>query len=444
MSDPTPTRYLAVDPGEKYLGLAVSDPTGRLARPLRVLRHRSQREDAAAIAQVAREVGAGIIVVGVGLAMIFISSTSYPDLQLAALALTASLYHLLNHAAFKGLLYLATGAIDNLTGQVVEFHKLGGLVRLYPITTISFLVGAVAIAGFPPLNGFISEWLTLNSLLAGLRQTAWKTTGAEKPLEALATLTRMESLLVMLAVLGALAAAFALTAICFYKITGLTFFGQPRTADRSHWSPRDASWRMGGVMAIMAAACLGLGIFPAPVTEKLNTILPAISSAQPLSVSFLYASSPATALSYRSLQFVPILALILAFLLLVTLARRWRSRSEQRSIWNGGTRLDASMQPTGAFLTELIRHALPTLPSSLQESPAPQFLPSRTHLSASESNPQISVEIFRSFYNRFLGWLLAYSTKLGDILQNGDIRRYVTYILLANLIILALFLLWSR
>ncbi|NPA31647.1 MAG: Holliday junction resolvase RuvX [Chloroflexi bacterium] len=65
MSDPSPTRYLAVDPGEKYLGLAVSDPTGRLARPLRVLRHRSQREDAAAIAQVAREVGAGVIVVGV-------------------------------------------------------------------------------------------------------------------------------------------------------------------------------------------------------------------------------------------------------------------------------------------------------------------------------------------------------------------------------------------
>ena len=63
--EPTPTRYLAVDPGEKYLGLAVSDPTGRLARPLWVLPHRSHREDAAAIAQVAREVGAGAIVVGV-------------------------------------------------------------------------------------------------------------------------------------------------------------------------------------------------------------------------------------------------------------------------------------------------------------------------------------------------------------------------------------------
>ncbi len=64
MNEPTPTRYLAVDPGEKYLGLAVSDPTGRIARPLRVLPHRSQRADAEAIVQVARELGVGAIVVG--------------------------------------------------------------------------------------------------------------------------------------------------------------------------------------------------------------------------------------------------------------------------------------------------------------------------------------------------------------------------------------------
>src|SRR6266567_7074976 len=147
----------------------------------------------------------GIILAGIGLALLF---ASYPKssvlYSLTGLALVAGLYHLLNHTVFKGLLYLCTGAIDHLTGGIVELKRLGGLIHRYPWTSACFLVGSVSIAGFPPFNGFISEWLTLQTLIVGanvLSQNWLLLTGI-----VLSTLL--------------LASAFALTAFAFVKIAG--------------------------------------------------------------------------------------------------------------------------------------------------------------------------------------------------------------------------------
>ena len=117
------------------------------------------------------------------------------NVAIATLALISSLYHLLNHAVFKGLLYMATGAIDNLTHQRVELDRLGGLIKRYQFTSGMFLVGSFAIAGFPPLNGFISEWLTLQAFFGVLMSS---------------TLT-FQALLVLISLL-LLVTAFALTA----------------------------------------------------------------------------------------------------------------------------------------------------------------------------------------------------------------------------------------
>ncbi|MCA9923096.1 MAG: hypothetical protein KC421_12030, partial [Anaerolineales bacterium] len=143
----------------------------------------------------------GIIVAGLGVALIFAARRQEDAAFFVSLALAASFYHTVNHAVFKGLLYLATGAIDNLTGQVVRFDKLGGLMKLYPWTAVVFIVGAISISGFPPFNGFVSEWLTVQALLKGgylLRAEPFK-------------------LGILLVGLVGLAAAFALTAFCFYK-----------------------------------------------------------------------------------------------------------------------------------------------------------------------------------------------------------------------------------
>ncbi|MEW5720518.1 MAG: proton-conducting transporter membrane subunit, partial [Chloroflexota bacterium] len=112
----------------------------------------------------------GIILVGLGLALLFGSERFGNEVtvqSVAGVALIASLFHTFNHAIFKGLLYLGTGCIENRTHTVI-MDELGGLIRRYRWTSVLFLVGAIAIAGFPPFNGFISEWLTLQSFFAGI------------------------------------------------------------------------------------------------------------------------------------------------------------------------------------------------------------------------------------------------------------------------------------
>src|SRR5262249_52834103 len=105
----------------------------------------------------------GIVFLGIGAGMMF---QSYGLAALATLGLVAGPYHALNQACFKGLLFLGTGAVlySTHTGNMEE---LGGLIKGMPRTTLAFLVGAAAISGLPPLNGFVSEWLVFQTLLGG-------------------------------------------------------------------------------------------------------------------------------------------------------------------------------------------------------------------------------------------------------------------------------------
>lgn len=178
----------------------------------------------------------GIILLGLGAALTF-RTLNHP--ALAAMALAASLYHTLNHAAFKGLLFLGAGAVVQ-RAHTRNIEELGGLARRMPWTSALFLIGAVAISGLPPLNGFVSEWLTYQSLLAGFRSTE--------------DLTRLIFPIAgsLLALTGALAAA------CFVKAFGITFLALPRGegAERA----REANGSMIAGMGTLAAACAALGL----------------------------------------------------------------------------------------------------------------------------------------------------------------------------------------
>ncbi|HEV8518250.1 MAG TPA: hydrogenase 4 subunit B [Burkholderiales bacterium] len=190
----------------------------------------------------------GIILIGIGLSMVFLGS-GHP--VAAALGLIAGLYHTLNHAVFKGLLFLGAGAILKSTG-LRNLNQMGGLIRYLPHTALYFLVGALAISALPPLNGFVSEWLTFQaSLQAPLLQSSV-----------------VRSLVPIVAAVLALSGA--LTGMCFVKVYGIAFLGQQRQEFAQR--PREASgWERAG-MLWLALACFALGLFPVFMIGKLNTI----------------------------------------------------------------------------------------------------------------------------------------------------------------------------
>jgi formate hydrogenlyase subunit 3/multisubunit Na+/H+ antiporter MnhD subunit len=181
----------------------------------------------------------GIIAMGVGLALLGRSSGNP---ALVVLGFSGAALHVVNHAAFKGLLFLGAGAVHHATGTR-ELDHLGGLARAMPFTAAFFLVGAAAISGLPPLNGFASEWLVfLASFQAVLGHGA-----ASTPLAGLAAPT--------LALVGGLAAA------CFAKVFGTVFLGHARSphAGRGH----EATPAMLAPMAALAILCAVIGLVPA-------------------------------------------------------------------------------------------------------------------------------------------------------------------------------------
>ena len=200
----------------------------------------------------------GIILLGVGAGMIAIAG-GQPGL--AAVGIAAGLYHVLNHAMFKGLLFLSAGSLVVATGTR-QIEELGGLLRRMPWTGACFLVGAVAISGLPPFNGFASEWLAFQALLHGFQASAEPLVHLLFPVAA-----------ALLALTGALAAA------CFVKAFGIAFLALPRS-DRAA-AAHEAGASMLWPQVILAALCVLLGVFPGAVLTALSAVLVSLPGLQP-------------------------------------------------------------------------------------------------------------------------------------------------------------------
>ena len=180
----------------------------------------------------------GIIVLGLGACLVLRARGAD---AWAAFALGAALLHVVNHAVFKALLFLGAGAFERAAGSL-ELDRLGGLLRRMPWTGGAFLVGAMAIAGLPPLNGFASEWLTLQALL---HVAAYGSVG-----DGIAGAVA----------LGALAATAALALFCFVKVVGLVLLGPPRTEAAA--TAEEAPLPMRAAVVFLAGACVALGVAP--------------------------------------------------------------------------------------------------------------------------------------------------------------------------------------
>jgi hydrogenase-4 component B len=190
----------------------------------------------------------GIIFIGLGLALAF---KAFGMMSAAALALTAGLLHVFNHMIFKSLLFFGAGAVLTATGER-DMEHLGGLVHRMPQTAFVFLVGCAAISALPPLNGFVSEWLTFQAILLSPQLPSW---GLKFLVPAVGALLAMSA---------------ALAAACFVKAFGVTFLGRPRTpaAERA----RETDNFSLAAMFCFAALCLVVGILPGPFMDTLAPV----------------------------------------------------------------------------------------------------------------------------------------------------------------------------
>ena len=188
----------------------------------------------------------GIITMGVGLALL---GRARGEPGLVLLGFAGGTLHVVNHALFKSLLFLGAGSVQHATGTR-DVERLGGLARSMPWTAGLFLVGAAAISGLPPLNGFVSEWFVALGALSVLN------------------LPRLNPACLAVLIAPVLALVGALATACFVKVQGTVFLGNARTADaaRAHESPR----AMLIPMAVLAAACVAIGALPALVVAPLS------------------------------------------------------------------------------------------------------------------------------------------------------------------------------
>ncbi len=191
----------------------------------------------------------GIVFVGLGLALAF-KANDMP--AAAALAMTAALFHVLNHSIFKSLLFFGSGAVLTATGER-DMEKLGGLIHGMPLTAFTFLAGCMAISALPPLNGFVSEWLIFQAILLSPELPQW---GLK---------------FLVPAVGGMLALSAALAAACFVKAFGVSFLGRPRTTVAAGAQEVDR-WSL-AAMFIFASLCLLIGIIPGPIIDTLAPVV---------------------------------------------------------------------------------------------------------------------------------------------------------------------------
>jgi hydrogenase-4 component B len=199
----------------------------------------------------------GVILLGIGGALLF---HSYNLNSLAALALLAVLFHSLNHALFKSLLFLGAGAVVHAVGTR-NIEAMGGVLRRMPQTGAMFLLGSLAISAMPPFNGFVSEWLIFQSLLLSFR------------------IPEQFYNLVLALSIAALALTAGLAVGCFVRAFGITFLALPRAPSVER--AREPHRTMRASMIVLAAACVVFGVVPVAVLQPLTGVTQEFIGARP-------------------------------------------------------------------------------------------------------------------------------------------------------------------
>lgn len=346
----------------------------------------------------------GIIALGLGASLLFLHAG---DRLWAAVAFGAAMFHTVNHAVFKTLLFLGAGAIERATGSL-DLDHLGGLLRRMPWVGGAFLVGSLAIAGLPPFNGFISEWLTLQALLH------------------VALYGSLGVALAGAVALAGLAATAALAALCFVKVVGLTLLGRPRTQRCAQAREPPLEMRLG--MVPLAAACVLLGALPGLIFPTLAGLLDA---------GVHVAREPGLALAGTGS--LPALTIALALVVLTVVLALARGRGQQAPArapsWACGQPVVAQLDWSSAAFTKPLRLVLEALMRPHRELEVVQAGTITRRIAYSSHTPSL---VDRLLYEPAVGAALRGAT-VARRLQTGNVRTYAGY--LGGLVVLALVLL---
>jgi hydrogenase-4 component B len=363
----------------------------------------------------------GIIFMGLGAGLMF---QSYGLPALATLGFVAGLYHTLNHACFKGLLFLGAGSVLYAT-HTRNMEELGGLIKRMPRTAVCFLVGAAAISALPPLNGFASEWLLFQALVGG------------------STIPRAEVAVVMPVAVAMLALTSGLAVACFVKAFGITFLALPRSAEaaRAREAPLAMQIGMGGLVL----ACVALGLAPFFVVPVLGSTLGGVGGLPFAPVAFSLGTSfrVAGAVGQMSPLLVALGLVLLVGLTLASLRGFADRRLRVGETWGcGRIGQTARMEYTATAFAEPLRRVFaelyrPTQHLSIDFHPA-----SRYFVESIEYRSEIHPWFEQALYAPILVLLRAAARRVRRV-QAGSLHLYLTYMTIA-LVVLLVVARWPR
>jgi hydrogenase-4 component B len=361
----------------------------------------------------------GIIFIGLGLALAF-AANQLP--AAAALALTAALFHVFNHSVFKSLLFFGSGAVLTATGER-DMDHLGGLIHRMPKTAIAFLIGCMAISALPPLNGFVSEWLTFQAILLHPDLPQW-------------------GLKIMIPADGALLAlSAALAAACFVKAFGVTFLGRPRT--RAAGQAREVDRFSLYAMFSFAALCLLAGIFPGVMIDMLGPVTQMLTGTHlPTQLGMAWLSIVPIASARSSYNGMLLFVFIAGSASITALViHRYASRSVRRApAWDCGFPDPRPItQYTGASFAQPIRRVFGTVVFRAHETVT---MPPPGDIGPARIEKHISDLIWDGIYAPIADVVWRFSLTL-NALQFLTIRRYLTFVFAALVILLLVLALWQ-
>jgi len=357
----------------------------------------------------------GIIFMALGLSLIFLAA-GQP--LLGSLGLIAALYHALNHALFKSLLFLGAGAVIQQTHQHSVEH-MGGLLKRLPYTGTFFLIGCLSIASLPPFNGFASEWLTLQTALQGV-------------------VLDSGVLRIIIPVTAAmLALTAALGAMLFVRLYGIAFLGQPRT--RQARQVHIPSLGMRAAQGLLAVLCLLLGVLPAVVIDVMGAIPQALGGLPEPGITgqgWLWLTPVSPAVASYSAPLV-LLGLGLAWgLFYLLLHGRNHQRARRIHPWDCGFGpLSPRMQYTATAFAQPVRRIfrpvwqLDEKVERLSDEKSGQITGLRHQL-------QVGDRAWGLLYEPVGRWVLVAARRVARM-QSGNVRTYLSYSFFT-----LLFLLW--
>ncbi|HJV46880.1 MAG TPA: proton-conducting transporter membrane subunit [Bacillota bacterium] len=360
----------------------------------------------------------GVILIGLGSAFLF---SAYNLSALAAFALSASLFHVLNHALFKGLLFLGAGSIYYAT-HLRNMEQLGGLIKRMPFTAIVFLMAGLSLASFPPFNGFISEWMTYQSLYHLAVDTPtpiWKIGG--------------------ILALAALGLTGALVAGGVVKMFGTSFLALPRSEQAEKATEVPLLMKIG--MGLLALGTLLFGLFPGFILKMIDGVIQYLGILtkpnHPISpIHIPYPSQTAGSISI----FIILVVLLLIFGFLWAMIRLYFGKSSItiNETWNCGTRVQSSMEYTPTSYS----HPIQTIFRWLFLPRSQTIDDKRGYFPKQISYRLKVINLFELiFYRPWVQLSILLAQRVRSI-QNGNLQGYLGYMFLTLLLLLFLTRRW--